>query len=94
LDEVFDKKNREPLKGIIEDFLTQLEGLNLGTKTPLSIASEPAGKEDEISVSPGRLHLEIMYYDLPQGNGYSKIPKIIKDLNKRVIIHLKQVSGR
>ena len=94
LNEIIDKKNREPLRGIIEAFLTQLQGVNLGTKTPFSIASEPVGEEEEIRVSPGRLHLEIMYYDLLQVEGYSKVPKIIKELNKRVIIHLKQVSGR
>ena len=92
LHEILNRKNEDPLRGIINDFLTQLQGLDLETKTAFSISNELAGKEEDIGASPGRLHLEIMYYDLPEHEGYSKVSRIFKELNQRIIIHLEQVS--
>lgn len=92
LNEILNRKNEGPLKGVIEDFLTRLQGLKIKTKIPFSIPTELSGIEEVIGVSPGRLHLEIMYYDLPEDESYSKVSRILKELNQRIIIHLEQVS--
>jgi len=92
LNEILKRKKEDPLKGIIDDFLTRLQGLEIETKTPFSIPNELSVIREDMGVSPGLLHLEIMYYDLPEDEGYSKASRIFKELNQRIIIHLEQVS--
>jgi hypothetical protein len=92
LNEILDRKNEEPLKGFIEGFLTQLQGLEKKAKTPFSIQTDLAEIEEAIDVSLGRLHLDLVYYELRGDEDHPKASSIVDALNKRAIIHIGQVS--
>jgi len=49
LSEILDRKKAEPLKGLIENFLTQLQGLAIDAKTPFLIPTKLSGMEQAIN---------------------------------------------